>query len=99
MLKYKIAAGLVMSLIGAAMVRGDGPWSTYRGNTQRTGHTDGQPGPASPKVLWALKSTSHYIASPLPVGDRLFVSGLGAFNVANFQCLSTDVKAKDRILW
>ena len=27
-------------------------WTTYRGNAQRTGNTDGKPGPASPAVLW-----------------------------------------------
>lgn len=75
------------------------PWATYRGNAQRTGHTDGQPGPAAPKVLWALKSKDHYIASPVPLGNRLYVSGLGAFNLGNFACLSTDPSTKTRTLW
>jgi len=75
------------------------PWATYRGNPQRTGNTDGKAGPNSPKVLWVLKSKDHYIASPVPAGDRLFVSGLGAFNVASFACLSTEVKAPKRVLW
>lgn len=95
----RIASVFIAVVASVTPATADGPWSTYRGNPQRTGHTDGQPGPSSPKVLWALKSTSHYIASPLPVGDRLFVSGLGAFNVANFQCLSTDARVKDRVLW
>src|SRR5436190_528769 len=75
------------------------PWSTYRGNAQRTASTDGQAGPASPKVLWALKSKDHYIASAVPAGDKLFISGLGAFNTAQFVCLSTDPKAVKRELW
>jgi outer membrane protein assembly factor BamB len=75
------------------------PWATYRGNAQRTGNTDGIAGPQEPKVLWVLKSKDHYIASPVPAGDRLFVSGLGAFNVAHFACLSTTPDAKERMLW
>lgn len=76
------------------------PWATYRGNSQRTGNTDNTAGPKTkPRVLWALKSREHYIASPVPTGDRLFVSSLGAFNVANFACLSTDPKAAKRVLW
>src|SRR5262249_42956409 len=75
------------------------PWATYRGNTQRTGNTDGQPGPATPKVLWVQQAKDHHIASPMLAGDRLFVSGLGAFNVANFYCLSTGAKVKERVLW
>jgi hypothetical protein len=60
------------------------PWSTYRGNSERTGNTDGKPGPAAPKVLWAHKSQEHFIASPVPSGGRLYVSGLGALNTASF---------------
>jgi outer membrane protein assembly factor BamB len=75
------------------------PWSTYRGNPQRTGNTDGMPGPAQPKVLWALKSVDHYVAAPVVFGDRLFIAGLGAFNVSTFQCLSVDPKAAQRTLY
>src|SRR5476649_2710404 len=75
------------------------PWSTYRGNAQRTANADGQPGPAAPKVLWALKSKDHYIDSPVPAGNRLYVSGLGAFNLGNFTCLSTEPNIKERRLW
>src|SRR5215471_6053074 len=52
------------------------PWATYRGNPARTG-SDGQAGPRAATVLWAFKSRDHSIASPLPLGDRLYVSGLG----------------------
>lgn len=75
------------------------PWATYRGNDQRTGNTDGIAGPKEPKVLWVVKSNDHYIASPVPWEDRLYVSGLGGFNVATFACLSTEPKAKERTLW
>ncbi len=75
------------------------PWATYRGNPQRTGNTDGKPGPASANILWVLKSKDHYVAAPTPAGDRIFVSGLGAFNLASFACLSLDPKAGNRVLW
>src|SRR5688572_23452544 len=75
------------------------PWATYRGNPQRTGSTDGKAGPAAPKILWAMKSEDHYIASPVPDGDRLYVSGLGAFNLGVFSCLSTEAHPKERTLW
>src|SRR5437868_5708642 len=75
------------------------PWATYRGNPERTGNTDGIAGPATPKVLWALKTKDHHIASPVPAQDRLFISGLGAFNLANFSCVSTEPAASKRVLW
>src|SRR5947209_20611515 len=59
-------------------------WATYRGNPQRTGTTDGGAGPSKPKVLWVLRSQEHFVASPVPAGGRVYVSGLGAFNVATF---------------
>lgn len=74
-------------------------WSTYRGNAQRTGNIDGVAGPAAPKVLWAHKSMEHFVASPVAFGDRLYISGLGAFNVSNFYCLSADPKAAKRDIW
>ena len=81
------------------VVRAAEPWATYRGNAERTGCTDGKAGPAAPKVLWALPSQEHFIAAPVPSGDRLFVSGLGAFNVATFRALATDPKAAERTAW
>ncbi|MFN4260057.1 MAG: PQQ-binding-like beta-propeller repeat protein [Gemmataceae bacterium] len=75
------------------------PWSTYRGNPQRTGNTDGIAGPTAPQLLWAWRSKEHFIAAPVPQGDRLYVSGLGAFNVAHFTYLNTDPKASQRVLW
>jgi outer membrane protein assembly factor BamB len=75
------------------------PWATYRGNAERTGCTDGKAGPAAPKVLWALPSQEHFIAAPVPSADRVFVSGLGAFNVSTFRALATDLKAAERVAW
>ena len=56
------------------------PWATYRGNSARTGNTDGRAVPDQPVVLWAVASQDHIIAAPVPVGDSLYVSGFGAFN-------------------
>jgi len=56
------------------------PWGTYRGNPQRTGNTDNQPGPRQPAVLWMHKSQEHFVAAPVPVGNAVYVSGIGAFN-------------------
>ena len=89
---------LVLALVPSGFTQSPEPWATYRGNAQRTA-SDGQPGPATPKVLWTLKSKDHYIASPVPHGNRLYVSGLGAFNLGNFACLSADPAAKTRTLW
>ncbi len=94
-----LALACVLSFAVMADAQFVEPWATYRGNPQRTGNTDGVAGPASPKVLWVLKSKDHFIASPVPIGNRLYVSGLGAFNLGNFACLSTDPNAKTRTLW
>lgn len=75
------------------------PWPTYRANLQRTGSADNAAGPAAPKVLWVSRSQEHFIASPVPAGDRVFVSGLGAFNVSALYALALDPKATQRILW
>jgi outer membrane protein assembly factor BamB len=95
-----IVIGLFLLALGPSVhAQTPEPWATYRGNAQRTASTDGQAGPAAPKILWALKSKDNYIAAPVPVGNRLYVSGLGAFNLGNFACLSTDPAAKPRTLW
>jgi outer membrane protein assembly factor BamB len=90
---------LLLSSPVAAPAQSVEPWSTYRGDPQRTGNTDNQAGPAVPKVLWSLKSNDNHIAAPLPVGDRLIVSGLGGFNIAHLHCLSVAPAAKKRVLW
>src|ERR1700720_717998 len=73
------------------------PWSTYRGNLERTANADNLPGPATPKVLWVFKSQEHFIAAPVPHGEHLFISGLGAFNVSTFYCLAANPKAASRV--
>jgi outer membrane protein assembly factor BamB len=75
------------------------PWTTYRGNSQRTGCTDGSAGPETPKIVWSFKSKDHYVASPVPADKRLIVSGLGAFNLPVFACLNIDPKAESRTVW
>jgi outer membrane protein assembly factor BamB len=55
-------------------------------------------------VLWVLKAADpnenfNYIAAPVPMGDRLYVSGLGGFNLGHFACLATAPNAKARTLW
>jgi outer membrane protein assembly factor BamB len=101
LIQQRLMLALVCSVVCVATVRAQTvePWATYRGNPQRTGNTDGIAGPAAPDVLWVLKSKDHYIAAPVPAGDRLIVSGLGAFNLGNLACLSMDVSAKNRTLW
>jgi outer membrane protein assembly factor BamB len=75
------------------------PWATFRGNLARTGNTDGLAGPANPKVLWVLKSTENFIAAPVPFDNRLYVSGLGTFNVSSVHALNTGPGAKERVAW
>jgi hypothetical protein len=89
-------------LLGAAVAlvgMGAEPWTTYRGNAQRTGWIDGQPGPAAGKVLWHWQTKEHFVASPVPHGDRLFISGLGAFNVPVFYALDTTPATASRVVW
>jgi outer membrane protein assembly factor BamB len=97
-MKYLLTMGV---LFAAATVQAQNPapWSTYRGNPQRTGNVDGKPGPEKPKVLFARKMKDHFIASPVPVQDRLFVSGLGPFNIANFYAMSAQPKSSKEILY
>ncbi len=87
---------LCVSVVSSASAQ---PWSTYRGNPQRTGNTDGKAGPAKPDVLWAHKAQDHFVAAPVPLGDRLFVSGFSGFNAPTLLALSTDPKAARRIAW
>src|SRR6266478_1133327 len=89
---------LLIALFASSSL-GAEPWATYRGNTQRTANTDKTAGPANPKVLWVHKSQEHYVAALVPDGDKLFLSGLGAFNVSTFYELSTDPKAAQRSVW
>jgi outer membrane protein assembly factor BamB len=99
MIRASIAWSLLLSLSAPAMAQKSESWATFRGNAQRTGNTDGLPGPASAKVLWVHKSRDHNLSSPVIFGDRLVITGLTGFNLGYVNCLSTDPKAKERIIW
>ncbi|MCE9531116.1 MAG: PQQ-binding-like beta-propeller repeat protein [Planctomycetes bacterium] len=75
------------------------PWSTYRGNPQRSGNTDGKVGPEKPTVLWAYRSQDHFIASPVPSADSVIFSGLGAFNRPNMLALPINPKKVVEPTW
>jgi outer membrane protein assembly factor BamB len=79
-LKLLVSLCILCILCGESLAADPAPWCTYRGNPQRTGNTDNQPGPDKPAVLWAVKSQDHFVASPVPVGDKIYLSGLGGFN-------------------
>jgi outer membrane protein assembly factor BamB len=100
LLPFSLSPLLVLLFFLPTAASAADPWPTYRGNPQRTGNTDARPGPANAKVLWVLPSEEHFIASPVAIEDRLYVSTLGALNVSTFMCLALDPKAeKDRKLW
>jgi outer membrane protein assembly factor BamB len=50
-------------------------------------------------VLWVHKSQDHFVASPVPWDDKVFIAGLGGFNAPAFYALATDPKAAQRALW
>jgi outer membrane protein assembly factor BamB len=71
----------VLGAICGSLSAADPPaWATYRGNAQRTGNTDGRPGPDQPAVLWVLKSKDHVVAAPVPVKDGVCIAGFSGFN-------------------
>lgn len=74
-------------------------WTTSRGNLQRTGNLDAQPGPKKPGVLWAYKAAEHFVASPVPDAGTLYLAGLGAFGTPSFHAFSVDGDAAERALW
>lgn len=74
-------------------------WPTARANPQRTGAADAQPGPTSPAIAWVYRSQEHFIASPVPGPDTLYVSALGAFATPSFYALASDASPHQRIRW
>ena len=88
-----------LALLVAWASAGAADWPTGRGNPERTGNLDDRAGPAAPKVLWVYKALEHFIASPVPGADALYVSGLGTFNTGNFHGLALADGAADRLLW
>ena len=95
----KSSLSLFFGLLLIPALTAQEPWSTYRGNAARSGNTDGKAGPATAKVLWAYKSSEHFVASPLPTDERLYISGLGGFNVPTLLALNTDTAGKERVAW
>src|SRR4051812_12311677 len=75
------------------------PWSTYRGNAQRTGNADGKPGPAALTALWVYRAQEHFVAAPTPTADHLLVPGLGAFNVATLFGFALAPETQARVAW
>jgi outer membrane protein assembly factor BamB len=87
-----------LCLCGSTLISAE-PWTTARGNPQRTGCIDNQAGPASPKVLWVYHSKDHFLATPVPYEDRLYVAGLGGFNVSTLLALPLDSKDSPKPIW
>jgi outer membrane protein assembly factor BamB len=76
---------------------GQAPWSTHRGDPQRTG-ADGR-GPKGPKVLWAYKSESHFVAPLVPGARDVYASSLGAFNTPGLHAFALDPAADKQLRW
>ena len=91
----------VLAALSLALFPGDAraDWPTSRGNLQRTGNLDTQPGPKKPQVLWAYKSAENFVASPVPDAGTLFLAGLGAFNTPMLHAFSIDPDSAERVLW
>src|SRR5205085_12005636 len=82
---------LALTTLTTLSLRAD--WTHPRANPERTGtrDTDASAVPIhKPKVLWAYKAKEHFVASPVPEKNLLFISALGAFNTAQFHAVSTD---------
>src|SRR5260221_304499 len=88
---------LVVVMVGNA--RAD--WPMARGNAQRTGNVDGQPGPKSPKLLWVQESTDHFLSAPSPGNGMIFAPALGTLNSGVMSALSSasGVPSDKRIIW
>lgn len=85
----------LLLIVGTLASGQEKTWTTYRGNIQRTGNNDGIAGPTNPAVLWFYKSEEHFVSAPVPVGDNIFFSTLGAFNrprIMTFPQKPTDPK-------
>jgi outer membrane protein assembly factor BamB len=89
---------LVLLLLAfVSVVRAD--WPTYRGNLQRTGRIDAEPGPTKPKVEWVVRGRDHYLATPVVVDKTLYLSSLGALNTSSFTAFAVDVGDEQRVRW
>lgn len=88
-----------LALSAAACAGEPGPWATYRGNRERTGNTDNLPGPASPVLLWSIKSTDHFLAAPVPVKNNVYLSGFGGFNRPTISLLPLTGNSPPKPVW
>lgn len=95
----RLLAALLALVASIAPAADPGPWATYRGNPQRTGNTDGKPGPDKPAVLWVVKSQDHFVAAPVPVGENLYVSQLGAFNRPTVSVFPATSSGEPKAAW
>jgi outer membrane protein assembly factor BamB len=74
-------------------------WTTHRGNPERTGNIDNQPGPKNPTVLWVHRSQEHFVAAPVIGAKELYISGLGAFNSAALRAFALDKVPGRQEVW
>jgi outer membrane protein assembly factor BamB len=91
----------VLGLLLAAtipVIGDEAPWSTYRGNVRRTGNTDGVAGPAKPEVIWVMKDTKNFVASPVPIGGDILLPGLSGFNEGVVSCLPANPKNPKEVI-
>jgi outer membrane protein assembly factor BamB len=79
-------------------LQGQAPWSTHRGNPQRTG-ADDVPGPTKPNVLWVYPSKDHFIAPLVPGEKHLYASSLGSFNTAELHAFALDPDGDKQGQW
>ncbi len=98
MITIRLLGSLVILTLGVAAAAA-ADWPTNRGTGERTGNVDKKSGPVAGKVLWVYEGQEHYLASPVVAGDKLIVSGLGAFNTAAVHALSLDPAAASRVVW
>ncbi|MEZ6139645.1 MAG: PQQ-binding-like beta-propeller repeat protein [Zavarzinella sp.] len=87
MMKQTLIFSMLLAGVGS-LIGAEHDWPTYRGNAQRTGTVDTVAGPKKPAVQWFLKSEENFIASPVPSGQELLLSSIGAFNKPTLLALS-----------
>ncbi len=94
-----LTTSLAIAFLGTVHPQTHGDWPTHRGNIERTGNIDNQPGPKAPKILWIHKGQEHFIASPVVGTKEVYVSGLGAFNTASLHALALTPQPGKQVVW